>query len=82
MFGFTRPKYKIGSLVRVTLGDRRICMLLKNRVKLRPNGTTKKQWVYDGVIMEIARIGKEIEVSDWSYITTVLESDIHSVIVA
>ena len=80
MFGFTRPKYKIGMLVRVNFAGRRICMLLKNRVKLRPKGTTKKQWVYDGIIMEIQRIDKEIEVSAWSYITTVLESDIHSVI--
>lgn len=80
MLRFTRPKYKIGMLVRVALGDRRICMLLKNRAKISPNGATKKQWVYDGVIIEIARIGKEIQVSDWTYITTVLESDIHSVI--
>lgn len=79
MSWFIMPRYETGMLVRVNLADKRYCMLIKDRRIIRLKGASKYEWVYDGVFMEIRRMGKEIEVTDWQYVSCP-EYVIHSVI--
>jgi hypothetical protein len=47
---FSRPKFRRGSILKVIESSEFI--LIKNRRKVRPNGEQRRQWVYDGALLE------------------------------
>ena len=76
MLGFhLPPQFKVGMLVEVKNPSRR--MIIQNVRRVRPNGEQRKQWVYDGAIIDI----KEGVIRLSVYTTCVLESQIASRVV-
>lgn len=56
-FGRPKPKFRPGQLVGVQMASprRKACyMVIVYRRWVRPNGESKKQWVYDGPIFEVS----------------------------
>jgi len=61
-FWHPKPKFKSGDLVAINGNwiskDTRYMLIQKGRW-MRPNGETKKQWVYDGTIYRV--VGQRLE---------------------
>lgn len=47
---FSRPKFRAGAVVKVVESSEFI--LIKKRRKVRPKGEKRRQWVYDGAVLE------------------------------
>ena len=58
MFDFLKPTplYCVGTLVKrndVSQPEKPCYILLRNRRFIKPNEEKKKQWVYDGVVLDV-----------------------------
>lgn len=67
---FKRPKHQISTLANINIGRGSEIMLVQGRRKIKPNGHSKKQWVYDGVLVKVC----DGLISFATTITCVLES--------